>query len=131
MFKKILLPIDLGELGMAQQAVDEAVPLAKAAQAQLRLVAVQPTVPVVPEYAHLASQEKIDEFAAKLDYPREYVSTVVRFSAAYHEVLVEANEWGADLILLSSHRPSMSTYLLGSNAAKIVRHAACSVLVLR
>jgi universal stress protein F len=131
MFKKILLPVDLAELGMAQQAVNKAIPLAKAAQAELRFVTVQPTVPMVPEYAHLASQEKIDEFAAKIAYPREYVSTVVRFGAAYHEVLVEANEWGADLILLSSHRPTMSTYLLGSNAAKIVRHATCSVLVVR
>ena len=38
---------------------------------------------------------------------------------------------GADLIVIGSHRPAMSTYLLGSNAKTIVRHAKCSVLVLR
>ena len=37
----------------------------------------------------------------------------------------------ADLIVIGSHRPAMSTYLLGSNAKTIVRHAKCSVLVLR
>ncbi|TPQ46867.1 universal stress protein UspA, partial [Prosthecomicrobium hirschii] len=34
-------------------------------------------------------------------------------------------------IVVSSHRPSMATYLIGSNAAKIVRHAPCSVMVVR
>ncbi|HYA81673.1 MAG TPA: universal stress protein [Methylocystis sp.] len=131
MFKKILLPADLAEPDMTRQATDKGVALGKASGAALRFVTVQAVVPVVAEYQHLASQDQIDAFAATIDYPKELVSTVVRFGAAYHEVLIEAEEWGADLILLSSHRPSMSTYLLGSNAAKIVRHAGCSVLVLR
>ena len=38
---------------------------------------------------------------------------------------------GADLIIIGSHRPAMSTYLLGSNATTVVRHAGCSVLVVR
>jgi len=42
-----------------------------------------------------------------------------------------ARDWGADLIVVSAHRPSMATYLLGSNAAKIVRHADCTTLVVR
>ncbi len=57
--------------------------------------------------------------------------TVVRLGSVYTEVIDEAKAWGADLIVISSHRPSMSTYFLGSNAAQIVRHAMCSVLVLR
>jgi len=131
MFNKILLPVDLAESEMAERAAREAVALGKASGAALRFVTVDSVVPVVPGYEHLASQSKIDAFVSKIDYPKERVSAVVRFGAAYHEVLVEAREWGADLILLSSHRPTMSTYLLGSNAAKIVRHATCSVMVLR
>ena len=38
---------------------------------------------------------------------------------------------GYDLIVVGSHRPAMATYLLGSNASTIVRHAPCSVLVVR
>ena len=45
--------------------------------------------------------------------------------------LAEAEDWGADLIVVGSHRPTMATYLLGSNAKTIVRHAKCSVLVVR
>ena len=43
----------------------------------------------------------------------------------------EASDWNADLIVVGSHRPVMSDYLLGSNAKTIVRHAQCSVLVVR
>ena len=56
---------------------------------------------------------------------------MVRTGGVYPEVLAEAQDWGADLIVIGSHRPAMSTYLLGSNAKTIVRHAKCSVLVLR
>jgi len=59
------------------------------------------------------------------------VSATVRLGSVYHEVLSEAETIGADLVVVGSHRPSMSTYLLGSNAATIVRHAKCSVLVVR
>ncbi len=37
----------------------------------------------------------------------------------------------ADLIIMASHRPEMRDYLLGANAAKVVRHAKCSVMVVR
>ncbi len=35
------------------------------------------------------------------------------------------------MIIIASHRPDITTYLLGSNAAAVVRHAECSVLVWR
>lgn len=36
-----------------------------------------------------------------------------------------------DCIVVSSHRPGFSDLLLGSTAARVVRHAGCSVVVLR
>ena len=59
------------------------------------------------------------------------LSSVVRIGGVYPEILAEAKEWGADLVVIGSHRPAMSTYLLGSNATTVVRHATCSVLVVR
>lgn len=41
----------------------------------------------------------------------------------------EAN--GVDCIVMASHRPELADYLIGSTAAKVVRHAKCSVHVLR
>jgi nucleotide-binding universal stress UspA family protein len=32
---------------------------------------------------------------------------------------------------MGSHRPELSDYLLGPNAGKVVRHAKCSVMVVR
>jgi len=54
-----------------------------------------------------------------------------RTGGASDEVLAEARFWGADLIIIGSHNPSIRTHLLGSNAEKIVRHANCSVMVVR
>jgi nucleotide-binding universal stress UspA family protein len=59
------------------------------------------------------------------------VSGVVRQGGIYHEVLEEAAAFKADLIVMSSHRPAMRTYFLGSNAGHVVRYAKCSVLVVR
>ena len=59
------------------------------------------------------------------------MSTRSLLGSVYDQVLAEATEFNADLIVVGSHRPSMSTYLIGSNAARIVRHAKCSVLVVR
>ena len=41
----------------------------------------------------------------------------------------EANE--VDCIVLSSHQPGLQDYLLGSTAGRVVRHAHCSVHVVR
>jgi len=55
----------------------------------------------------------------------------VRKGQSYNNIIEEAKNIGADLILINSHRPELQDYLLGSTAAKVVRHAPCSVLVNR
>ncbi|MFQ5760821.1 MAG: universal stress protein, partial [Acidiferrobacterales bacterium] len=42
-----------------------------------------------------------------------------------------AEKAGCDLIVMASQRPELKDYLLGPNAARVVRHANCSVLVAR
>ena len=56
---------------------------------------------------------------------------MIRFGTVYDEVLAAAKLVEADLIITGSHKPNVSDYLLGSNAARIMRHAECSVLVVR
>lgn len=46
-------------------------------------------------------------------------------------ILDYAEEHGVDCIVIASHRPGLQDYLLGSTAARVVRHAACAVHVLR
>jgi nucleotide-binding universal stress UspA family protein len=140
MFKTILVPIDLAEPETAEPALVQAVELAQGSGGTVRLVSVRSLVPVtymefVPATFDTEQQEELEaklaEIAARLDLPAERVSTKVRLGSVYNEVLDEADATGADLVVVGSHRPTMATYLLGSNAATIVRHAKCSVLVVR
>jgi nucleotide-binding universal stress UspA family protein len=140
MFKTILVPVDLGEVETSKPAIDKAVELARSADSTLRLIYVRAIVPVtymefMPPAFDLEQQgeaeTRLAELAAGVGLPAERVSAAVRLGSVYNEVLDEAEKTGADLIVIGSHRPTMATYLLGSNAATIVRHARCSVLVVR
>ena len=42
-----------------------------------------------------------------------------------------AKDIHADCIVIGSHKPGLIDYLLGSTAARVVRHAPCAVHVLR
>ncbi|MFA5537705.1 MAG: universal stress protein [Gemmobacter sp.] len=46
-------------------------------------------------------------------------------------ILEWADTAGIDCIVIDSHRPGLADYFLGSTAARVVRHAKCSVHVLR
>jgi nucleotide-binding universal stress UspA family protein len=56
---------------------------------------------------------------------------VTHGESIYTEILGIAQDAGVDLIIVGSHRPAMKDYLLGTNAGRVVRHATCSVLVVR
>lgn len=47
------------------------------------------------------------------------------------EILRLAREIRADCIVLGSHRPDFRDYLIGSTAARVVRHAQCTVIIER
>lgn len=49
----------------------------------------------------------------------------------YDEILRAAEKLNVDVIVMGSHRPALQDYLLGPNAARVVRHARCSVYVVR
>ncbi|MCV3273827.1 universal stress protein [Roseobacter sinensis] len=42
-----------------------------------------------------------------------------------------AKKIGADCIIVGSHKPGLSDYFLGSTSSRVVRHAPCSVYVIR
>ncbi|KUP93380.1 universal stress protein [Tritonibacter horizontis] len=59
------------------------------------------------------------------------VRHIVAIGNVYEEVLKAAKLSGADLIVIGAHRPDFKDYLLGPNAARVVRHSTCSVYVVR
>lgn len=141
MFKSILVPVDLAEMDVVKPALEKAIALAAMTNASLHLVYVRSILPVtfmeyVPpsfdEEQQSECEKKMAEVVAGLQVSdKSKITSAVRMGAVYNEVLAEAEKQACDLIVVGSHHPSMSTYLLGSNAATIVRHAPCSVLVVR
>ncbi|WP_127104447.1 universal stress protein [Pararhodobacter zhoushanensis] len=71
------------------------------------------------------------ELALLSDGKSASIQTEIRTGAAASQILQCADDTGADLIMIASHRPGLSDYFIGSTAARVVRHAQCSVLISR
>ncbi len=141
MFKNILLPIDLGDLDSSQKAVATAIELSRTGGARLHLLCVVPgySMSIVSQYFPEGFEEKslaeaatqLDDFITK-NIPAEIASpAIVANGTVYKEILRVAGEIGCDVIVIASHRPELKDYLLGPNASRVVRHADCSVMVVR
>ena len=140
MYKNILLTVDLSDDGSWSKAAPTAVEMCKAFGSKLHLLTVIPDMmPLVEEYfpenyeAEMAkgAAAKIADFANS-QFPSDLTPNVhVGSGPIYKEILRVAEEANADLIIMASHRPELSDYLLGPNAARVVRHANCSVMVVR
>jgi len=140
MFKSILVPIDLADTELAKPAIATAATLAQTWEGTVRLLNVLPITPVmlaeyVPADFDAQQRETAEEalaiVAGESGIPPARISYAVRQGGIYHEILEEAAAVKADLIVMTSHRPAMRTYFLGSNAGHVVRYARCSVLVVR
>jgi universal stress protein F len=143
MYKKILVPIDLAEPSLAKPAIASALMMAGPSEATIRLVNVLPLTPVMlaeyvpPDFEvqqRKAAEDALAIVVKEAGLPPERLSSTVRQGGIYQEILEEAAAIGADLIVMSSHRPqrhAVRTYFLGSNTGHVVRYAKCSVLVVR
>ncbi len=61
----------------------------------------------------------------------ENVETALVVGHTYRTIIDYAAKHGVDCIVMGSHKPGLSDYLLGSTAARVVRHAPCAVHVYR
>lgn len=59
------------------------------------------------------------------------VRHIVATGTVYEEILRVAKKADAGLIVIGAHKPDFKDYLLGPNAARVVRHSNCSVYVVR
>ena len=135
MYKNILVPIAFDAEHSPEAALDVARALC-APGARITLLHVMSEVPAyaisyMPEgYAaelkHSVQQE-LDTLARTL--PDAQGEVVI--GAAAPEILEYARAHEADCIIIASHRPGLQDYLLGSTASRVVKHAKCSVVVLR
>jgi len=138
-FEKILIAVDLGEDSSWKEALPTAVDQAQHAGGELHIVTVVPEEP--PQLAWLPEDYSTKMIAyansqlAKLietNVPEQMKAQLhVRQGTIYREIVKLAKDINIDLIVMASHRPELKDYLLGPNAARVVRHAGCPVLVIR
>jgi nucleotide-binding universal stress UspA family protein len=140
---KLLLAIDGSSF--SDPVVHTAVSRPWPPQSVARILTVVETLyPVVPEAAlttNLADAQEmlrkqaealvqsLSELIAKSGLATE---TCIREGDAAHEIVDEARDWNADLIVTGSHgRRGLKRVFLGSVAHYVVSHAPCSVEVVR
>ncbi len=140
MFKKILVAVDLEHDALVDDLLVVASDIANIHGAQVHLLNVVGAAQAVvsqflPENYETMASKKIETelavLAAKVDLTDGAATSSVRFGSVYQEILAHAGKFGADLIIVASHKPNVGDYLLGTTAARIIRHASCSALVIR
>ncbi|MBJ7221148.1 MULTISPECIES: universal stress protein [unclassified Brenneria] len=142
MYTTILVPVDIEEDELTEKALIHVVKLAKTSEATVHLFHALPDAAAflsaysfgIKEFENEAvvkANDKLKALVKTIDLPSSRLSFSVSFGSPRDEALQLAEEINADLIVVGSRRPDVKTYLLGSNAAAIVRHAKTSVLVVR
>jgi len=137
-WENILAPTDLSQ--PSRRAVETAAALAQKCRAKLILFHVVPcptcaSFDAPPDAGKLMDEARrsLDDIARTIP-PDVTVEKIVRFGARepVHQIVEEANNVSADLIVLATHGYSgLKRALLGSTAERVVRHAPCPVLVVR
>lgn len=140
MFKNLLVPLDLAHESSWRKALPMAIDQARQQGATLHVMTVidinlDITAVTLPEgfndQYRQATEKRLTALVKKHVPGDIQVKYLVREGRIYQEILKVADKIPADLIILASHRPSLKDYLLGANAARVVRHASCSVMVVR
>lgn len=135
MYKNILVPIALDH----ERDVAAALGAAKALASEGATVTAITVVEAVPAYilAEVPEGQLEAGKAAALEAlkaeigPGSKVRPVVVTGHPARSILDYAEENKTDCIVIASHRPGLQDYFLGSTAARVVRHAPCSVHVVR
>ena len=141
MFKNILVAVDLNDEASCRKPLLSAVSLARTFGAQLHVLTVVREVDAIlqakaaalgyePVLSYL--QRELEGLIREIDaYDLKPEVLVTLGASIYAEILAVAESIPADLVVVGAHQPAMKDYLLGTNASRVVRHARCSVLVIR
>ncbi len=137
MYGRIIVAVDLEYLDQAKALLARAAALVDDG-GEIRLIHVLEEVPgyIAAELPSDLSERRRAEAAVELRAMIDPATEVrieheVRHGAASGQILQAAEDSSADLIMIASHKPGLRDYFIGSTAARVIRHAQCSVLVER
>jgi nucleotide-binding universal stress UspA family protein len=131
MYKNILVAVDLSHGDTADHLVKLARHLAGDRGAITLLSVVQP----LPSYvgiqapAGVVDEHRRETEARLKELGGSGVEAITALGSPGSEILALAARLKADAIIVGSHKPGVSDYLIGSTAARVARHANCTVVV--
>ncbi len=138
MYSRILVPVDPDEPSSWSKAVPVAQAIARSFDAGVTICTVVPDRVAMFQapWTSVAYEALLDKASTRLhaiarEFDDEDIGKEVGSGGIAGGILSIADKIGADLIVLSSHRPQMKDWLLGANAERVARHAQCSVLIVR
>ncbi|MEM9845783.1 MAG: universal stress protein [Pseudomonadota bacterium] len=141
MFETLLLAVDVNDPAGAARPTQAALRMAAHEKAKIHLLNVVPddgmamvSASFAPDHASTVAGEAQSalEAWAKTNIPADMDAELhVTRGKVYHQILKVAKDLDVAAIVVGAHSPDLSDYLLGSNAARVARHATQSVFVIR
>ena len=141
MFKTVLLPIDLSDPYSWTKALPAALHICDDETGMLHVLTVVPdlgTTVIGKFFEPGFKQRALHNVGTEIgDWVKEHIpdgvnaQSHVMLGRVYEEIVSAANQLDVDAIVMGSHSPDLTDYLLGPNAARVVRYAKQSVFVIR
>jgi nucleotide-binding universal stress UspA family protein len=145
MYQRILVAVDGSATSL--RGLDEAVKVAKASRGQLLLVHVVNEIVMTPEYLPAAYYDRIFQSlrgsglklleqaadqVSRADLSCEQKLVEIAGARVADEIVKQASEWSADLIVMGTHgRRGLNRLALGSDAELVLRLSAVPLLLVR
>lgn len=135
MYKNILLPVVFDEEHDTQKSFLTARALADS-NAAFTVLHVMEAIPAfaatqIPAEVLANSRSEMQHELSQLANALPGAKTDLTSGHAGRAIVDYADKNGIDCIVLASHRPGLENLFLGSTADRVVRHASCSVHVIR
>lgn len=142
MYKTIIMPVDVFEMELSDKAVRHAEFMAQQ-DGIIHLLHVLPSSPSYSmsrfagdlrhfeEHLQQEAEKRLQTMIGHFNIDPSRIQFHVRLGNVRDAVNDLAEELNADLVVIGSRNPSISTHLLGSNSSSVIRHAHIPVLVVR
>ncbi|WP_159592982.1 universal stress protein [Chelativorans xinjiangense] len=149
MYHRLLVPIDVQHNSSWQKALPVAVEFSRMLDAEINILSVVPDFLAGMDWRYAIrgetggseaydlkdlmrlAEERLKDICAS-NIPEDLAPRILVDSGNPFEQIIEtAADIDADLIVMAALRRSLKGYLLGPTTARVVRHADCSVHVVR
>ena len=142
MYQRIIMPVDVFEMELSDKAVRHAEFLAQQdgiihllhvlpGSASLSLHRFAADVRRIEEHLQHEAETRLQTMVGHFSIDPSRIKTHVRFGSVRDAVNELAAELNADVVVIGSRNPSITTHLLGSNASSVIRHTHIPVMVVR